>query len=272
MKLKYLGTAAAEGVPAVFCNCGYCCEARRIGGKNIRTRSQTLINDDLLIDFPADTYAHFLSNGIDGDKIKYMLITHSHIDHFYPEELKMRGGLFAHSMREPHMHILCGKGTYAKISDIELPDTIMPQLILPFETKQLGNYIVTALPAKHYPGDGALFYIIERDGKAVLYAHDTGYFYESVFEYIKMRAFKFDLISLDCTNIDIAIADDGTHMGLDNIRRVVKKLKIIGAVHSGTIKVINHFSHNANPIHHILEEKVADDGYVVSYDGMIVEI
>ena len=69
MKLKYLGTAAAEAFPAVFCNCKYCNEARELGGKNIRTRSQAMINDDLLIDFPADTYAHFLQNGIDGEKI-----------------------------------------------------------------------------------------------------------------------------------------------------------------------------------------------------------
>ena len=51
MRLTYLGTAAAEGFPAIFCNCEYCNEARRLGGKNIRTRSQALVNDDLLIDF-----------------------------------------------------------------------------------------------------------------------------------------------------------------------------------------------------------------------------
>ena len=68
-----MGTAAAEGFPAVFCRCKYCLEARRLGGKNIRTRSQSLVNDDLLIDFPPDAYSHFLSNGIEGDKIKYLL-------------------------------------------------------------------------------------------------------------------------------------------------------------------------------------------------------
>ena len=56
MKLTFLGTAAAEGFPAIFCNCEYCKEARKLGGKNIRSRSQTLINDDLLIDLPADSY------------------------------------------------------------------------------------------------------------------------------------------------------------------------------------------------------------------------
>ena len=51
MKIKYYGTAAAEGIPGLFCSCEVCEKARKSGGKNIRTRSQTVINDDLMIDF-----------------------------------------------------------------------------------------------------------------------------------------------------------------------------------------------------------------------------
>ena len=51
MKFKFLGTAAAEGFPAIFCRCKACEEARLLRGKNIRTRAQALINNDLLIDF-----------------------------------------------------------------------------------------------------------------------------------------------------------------------------------------------------------------------------
>ena len=50
MKLTYLGTAAAEGWPAAFCNCDGCRAARRLGGRNIRTRSQALVDDALLLD------------------------------------------------------------------------------------------------------------------------------------------------------------------------------------------------------------------------------
>ena len=62
MKLTYLGTGAAEGWPALFCNCKNCQEAARLGGRNIRTRSQSLINTDLLIDLPPDTYLHKLAH------------------------------------------------------------------------------------------------------------------------------------------------------------------------------------------------------------------
>ena len=49
MKITFLGTAAAEGVPAIFCNCEYCQNARLKGGKNIRTRSQEIINEYIKI-------------------------------------------------------------------------------------------------------------------------------------------------------------------------------------------------------------------------------
>ena len=65
MKLTYLGTAAAEGWPAAFCNCDGCRAARRLGGRNIRTRSQALVDDALLLDFPCDAWLHALRQGLD---------------------------------------------------------------------------------------------------------------------------------------------------------------------------------------------------------------
>lgn len=273
MKITYLGTAAAEGFPAVFCNCEYCREAKRLGGKNIRTRSQALINDDLLIDLPADTYSHFLNNNIDGDTLKYLLVTHSHADHFYKNELGMRHGAYAHDMSVDKLQVFCNKGTADIIRNIDGVEyyTITLNELKPFDTVSVGDYTVTALPARHFKGDGALFYIIKGE-KTVLYAHDTGYFFEEVFDYIKNNGCVFDLISLDCTNIDIPITDEGSHMGIDNIERVVQRLEDMGAVTDKTQKVINHFSHNANPIHHKLEERVSDLGYQVSYDGLSIEI
>ena len=44
MKLQILGTAAAEGIPALFCTCEYCKKARQIRGKEIRTRSGARIS------------------------------------------------------------------------------------------------------------------------------------------------------------------------------------------------------------------------------------
>src|SRR5699024_2353371 len=80
MKIHFLGTAAAEGWPGLFCRCKYCDKARELGGKNIRTRSSVIIDDTLKVDFPPDTYHHILRDNIDLATVKHLLITHSHSD------------------------------------------------------------------------------------------------------------------------------------------------------------------------------------------------
>lgn len=273
MKLQFLGTSAAEGFPAVFCNCEFCQRARALGGKNIRTRSQSIINDELLIDLPADTYHHFLQNSIVGHKIKYLFVTHSHEDHFYPDELNMRHGAFAHDMDVPLLKVYLNEGAYQKAyNKLQNMVGIEVNVIRHFETVELNGYKITALPARHFNGDNANFYIIESGGKTLLYAHDTGYFFPDVFDFIKEKAYRFDLVTMDCTNIDIPISDESSHMGLPNIHRCLEKLAELNAITDQTVKIINHFSHNGNPLQDVLEQKVKDDGYLVAFDGMTVEI
>lgn len=69
MKITYLGTAASEGLPAPFCTCPVCQKARQEGGKSVRTRTQALVDESLLIDFPPDTYLHWLRNNFDFLKV-----------------------------------------------------------------------------------------------------------------------------------------------------------------------------------------------------------
>ena len=128
------------------------------------------------------------------------------------------------------------------------------------------------MPARHFNGDNANFYIIESGGKTLLYAHDTGYFFPDVFDFIKEKAYRFDLVTMDCTNIDIPISDESSHMGLPNIHRCLEKFAELNAITDQTVKIINHFSHNGNPLQDVLEQKVKDDGYLVAFDGMTVEI
>ena len=273
MKLQFLGTAAAEGMPAVFCNCEYCREARKLGGKNIRTRSQALVNGDLLIDLPADTYFHFLQNGIEGDLIQYLLITHPHSDHLYAEELERRRYPFANGMREKTLEIHGGAGAVRRIANIPNVRNISVNRIAPYSPTKIGDYTVTALPARHMddPSEEPYIYIIQSEDATLLYAHDTGYFFEEVLEYIEKEKLVFDCISFDCTNVSLPSSDKGGHMGIYNILHLNKRLEEIGASFEKTLKIINHFSHNGNPLQHILEEKVRPYGWLVAHDGMQVE-
>ena len=89
MEIQYLGTAAAEGWPALFCDCDIC----------RRTRTQAMVDRRILMDFPPDTYTHALTYGLELGQVQHLLVTHSHMDHFFPVELIHRHEHFGHNAR-----------------------------------------------------------------------------------------------------------------------------------------------------------------------------
>ena len=272
MKFTYLGTASCEGVPALFCNCPRCAAARALGGKNIRTRTQALLDDDILIDLPPDTLYHFHAHGVEGHKIKHLLITHSHSDHLIPKELHNRGVRRCTDMVTDVLHVYCAKGAYEAICAVEPNENyVQVHLVKPFEPFTVGAYRVTALPANHHPGDDAVIYLIE-GAKTVLYALDSGYFYDEVFHYLAAQKIKLDLTVFDCSLVERNWPQIKGHMGVHRIRRVIDQLKDLGAVSDKTLHSISHFSHNGMCLQSDLEDLVKDDGYLVPFDGLSLEL
>ena len=47
MNIRFLGTAAAEGIPGIFCQCPACRAARAAGGRELRTRSGAIVDGRL---------------------------------------------------------------------------------------------------------------------------------------------------------------------------------------------------------------------------------
>ena len=82
MDILFMGTAAAEGIPALFCECEMCKYARKHGGKEIRTRSGALIDGKIKLDFCPDSLKHMLDYDIDYTHMKTLLVTHTHEDHY----------------------------------------------------------------------------------------------------------------------------------------------------------------------------------------------
>ena len=279
MKLQYLGTAAAEGWPAVFCNCESCKKARILGGKNIRTRSQALINDELMLDFPCDTYLHALREGIDLSAVRYLLITHSHSDHFYPAELVLHGGCYGHSMTSQQLHIYCNQAVKdyfyrAAAHELEknIESTLHFHIVTPFEPFTTGGYRITPLPAKHMQTEQALFYLIEKDGRSLLYAHDTGRFYPQVYDYLQKTGIQLDVVSLDCTSGQLENGEDGGHMSVPDDIVVKQQLLARGIASAQTRFIMNHFSHNGGLLHDALCAHGQKNGMETAYDGMCVEV
>ena len=61
-------------------------------------------------------------------------------------------------------------------------------------------------------------------------------------------------------------------MGMPDNRIVVDELRAVGALKPDATVILHHFTHNCGQLHEELEAEVANDGFVIAYDGMTVEI
>ncbi len=278
MKLRYLGTAAAEGWPAVFCRCPHCDRARAAGGRNIRTRSQAMINSDMLIDFPPDANMHMLTNNIDYSAIKFLLVTHPHSDHFAPLDLAFRDdAYYAHNLTEEKL-ILAGpqrvidayENYFGRFSDERRCKYITPMVLENYVTYEFGDYKVTPIRANHTRDENnACCYIINDGSRTLLYLHDTGLLYDDVWEYLESNKIKADFVSLDCTFV--TLPGSGGHLGLDTCKITADMMREKGIADDKTVFCVNHFSHNGGAIYDELVPIAAKDGFLTSYDGMEIE-
>ena len=263
MKITYYGTSASEAWPALFCDCRACELARKYGGKNIRSRSQALVDDSILLDFPPDTNYHAQVLGL----------THSHHDHFFPYDICMRNKAYAEGLGEEKL-LVCGDEVIqrrlleaAKICG-DFGAYITFHLMQPFETIETADgYTVTSLLADHNQPEKSLLYLIEKDGKALFYAHDTGIFPEETWKFIEGR--KFDYVSLDCT----ALSRDWRqgHMGFQAVDEVCERLRSMHCIDEHTILTLNHLAHFADFTHEKICGLENPKGYQVAYDGCFFE-
>ncbi len=277
MKVKFLGTIAAEGGPALFCNCEACKEAMRRGGKDIRTRTQILVNEDMLIDFPADSYLHKLKYNLDFSKVRYLLITHSHEDHFYPHDLLLRGSYNGYNMVEPIMDIYCNQavkdrfdGILTENSNKEVLNGMKWNVVGEFEHIPTERYEIWTLKAKHMKTENALFYLIKQGDKAFMQCNDTGLLYEEVYDFLSSLGVKIDVVALDSTMGAQEKSYFG-HMNVYECLETVERMRKSNFVKPTTRFVVTHFSHNGRLLQQEYEDICTPHGVEVAYDGKEME-
>lgn len=281
MKILFLGTGAAEGVPAIYCNCDTCTEVRRRGEGEYHTRSQVLVDEKVGIDFPPDAYYHSLRHNLPLSSIEHLLITHSHMDHFYAHDFILRGYKYMKGELPP-LHIYGNAEVVSVFNECtkrELRPEIGQQIILhevqPFQPFAFEGYTAVALKAQHSVKEQAYVYLLEKDGKIYLHLTDTGRLPKESIEYLKSyfagRDEKVGLVTFDCTFLFHTAGEVSRHMGLgDNAatRRIFEEINI---VNEHTRYVITHYSHNGNPLRETLERAEREYGVIAAYDGTKIE-
>ncbi len=267
MKIKLLGTGAAEGIPGIFCECDFCKEVIKRGGKDVRRRCGTILDENVLIDASPDLYMHKLNYNLDLSKLTDVVQTHSHSDHLNITNFEMAlRPVFA--IRSDNPINLYGNSLAHKMyNEIELGEyscQVPFHLIEEGKPFMVNGYSFTALKADHAKDQDCYVFLIEKDGKVFFHGHDSGYYPEEVWKALKGK--KIDLAVLDCVFGFLECREN--HMGFETCRQVKERMLAEGIAHDSTIFAITHFSHNAHCFHQDLVDRAEPLGFTVAYDGI----
>ena len=252
-KITILGSAAAEGIPAMFCNCRVCTEAWKNGGKDMRMRAAYKLNDRVRVDFGPDTLAQEHKFQLHSENLKHLFITHSHEDHLFPLDLETL-------MRREEKINIYGNEAVKKVLEkyYFFEERIIFHLLQPGDKVEIpeSDMTVTAYAGNHIPTETALFYLFEKNGKRLLIANDTMEIPDQTVEMLSGKL--LDYCFADCTwgEVDRQVG----HMGIPVIKRQMEKLRKVGAYDDHTVVYPVHIAHNWALPHDQLSMTPAYDG------------
>lgn len=281
-----LGSAAAEGIPAFFCNCRVCREAAARGGREIRGRTSYNFGGVLQIDYGPDILQAFQRFHPRLNAMRHLLVTHAHEDHLAPAELWCRCNGFRRIPEgEPPLVIHGSNPVIQRINRDAAPtltsmkgrSRLLPAMnvafheIAPFQIFELPDIgaTVRTFAADHAPDLIPMIFIVTLGGRSVLIGNDTGPFPEETKEALRALRGKvhLDIAVLDCCGALLPNWNN-SHMCADSDLATFAELEAWGLVDHATIKVVNHFSHNGNATHEDLCRFFEPKGIVVGYDGL----
>mgnify|MGYP000234244965 CR=1 FL=1 len=254
MRIQFLGTGAAEGIPAINCDCSHCSRARREGGKLVRGRNAILFSlpgYQLLLDTPPDikvSLAKYKIRRIDG-----IFLTHSHHDHsggleeflFWKAELD----LFA----ETKMYEALRREDWGdKLPEIAFHCAFYPGMAIRFD-----GFFFTPFAVYHpTPCFGLALY---ESGRKVVYTSDTSNRFSN---YACCLMEKADLLIVNTPRFSPPHEDHIT-----STEAVALKDRV-GARHL----ILTHFNHENKPHDELEEWAKGLKGVTVAYDGLAIEI
>lgn len=287
MKLTFLGIGAGETYPGYWCECPHCTYARKHRGKNLRTNSSMVIDEELLIDMGPSCFDNAARFGVNLSKLKTLLVTHPHEDHLYPQHLRWRNTdesllplTYVEKMRHggprftdiPQLNIYGNSfvmETLRKsLDDMEELKINLHEIKEGKEEKTDGYRI---LPVRGNHGSQQGFshsYIIQKDEKTLLYALDSGSYDEDQFALI--QEYQYDAVIMEGTT---GLNEQyGGHMCLVNNIRIRERLKENKCLRENSRFLLTHLSPHWCPPHDWYESIVASEGLELAYDGLQIEI
>ena len=217
----------------------------------------------------------------DMGKIKYLLQTHTHYDHFSEYLLinRISNGIDKNLNKlEIYSHPKCFEYIHNKILNYENIDIFIEDgrkklnininNMNPGDKVSFGNYQVKAIETEHDLENGSLLYIITENDKNLFYATDTSELTDNALK--QLSEYKLDVIIMDHTYGKIN--NTNSHLNENLFIEQISKMKKLNIIDEQTLIYGTHISHIGLPYHELLQELANKKGYHIAYDGMIIEI
>ena len=272
-ELLVLGSASAEAMPAVFCNCHFCQRAAAAGGRNVRTRTAFALGRTIRIDWGPDALAQNRHFGLDANGLRHVFITHSHEDHLFPMDVWVRS-----VMTLPHDAVMRLYGNDRVLDAVgaaiggDWPKArIIPVSMRPGDEVFLDGeaLAVQALAASHVDSEQALMFRFTCDRYRLLLTGDTGPFSEETMQ--ALSGARLSTMLIDSTWV-MEDREEG-HLGLPGVARIVAALRKSSALQSDALIVPVHLGTGRGAlIHDDLARRLEPLGMHPAWDGMRIDL
>jgi len=257
----------------MFCDCRVCAEARRVGDRDVRSRTAYMLGEEIRVDISCDSFWHTVRYGLDHCKLEHLLVTHSHGDHFNHTDLHYRRKGFCQVPPDSLLHIW--GNPHVMHAAREMPSSA-EELQMALHTiraweafEPQPGVVVTPIEGSHASEEEqALNFVIDVGGTSVLLGNDTGYYDETTWE--RIADLRLDIVFMDSTYGEVDSC--AHHMGLPWVVKTRDRMAELGALRPDARFIATHFSHNGNLTHAELVERYGAEGIEVAYDGMEIEL
>lgn len=233
-----------------------------------RHQSCVLVDQNTLIDCPGHALSSIRSLGKQPEDIAWLLITHSHGDHFCQDTIFQLARCRLDAGRSP-LTVCAHKAVIDRLQGIPAGFISLSHGQF-FETE---NYVITPMEAMHtpvLPGETPLHYLMKRrNGPTWLYATDGAWMtYPS---WCIVRSHHLDGWIVDATVGDISPGDLRIfeHNSIDMVRLMLQTFQRLKVLRNGAPVILTHMARTLHSSHEQVCAELSPP-FVPAYDGLKV--